>query len=334
MIDLHVHLDGSLAPEEVLLLAKESGVQLPTEDPAELRDLLTVEEDCQSLKEYLERFDLPLLVLQTAGSVERSVYMMLKRLHAQGLIYAEVRFAPQLHCSNGLTQEEVVEAAVQGLNRAVEETGMPAQLILCCMRTPGDQSVNRETVEVAKKYLHKGVCSVDLAGDEAGNPTKNYEALFAYAHESGVPVILHAGESAGSFSVADALNMGAQRIGHGILAAESEEVMQRLKENQIPLEVCYTSNLQTKAAKTLPGHPLRMLFDKGLTVTVNTDNMSVSNTTLKREYRRVMEEFGFTLEHMQQIAMNAVNAAFLPNEEKMPLAEKVCTNLAAWIYGE
>lgn len=333
MIDLHVHLDGSLTPEEVLLLAKESGVQLPTEELDQLRDLLTVEEDCQSLKEYLERFDLPLLVLQTAEAVEKSVYLMLKRLSSQGLVYAEVRFAPQLHCVKGLTQEEVVAAAVKGLNRAVEETEMPAQLILCCMRFPGPQVQNQETVEVAKKYLHQGVCSVDLAGDEAGNPTRNYEALFAYAREIGVPVILHAGESAGSFSVADALNMGALRIGHGILAAESEGVMQRLKENQIPLEVCYTSNLQTKAAKTLPGHPIRKFFDKGLAVTVNTDNMSVSDTTLKREYRRLMEEFGFNLTDMKQIAMNAVNAAFLLDAEKRSLAEKVDTNLADWIYG-
>ncbi len=332
MIDLHVHLDGSLEPEEVLLLARKSGVKLPTEDPAELRNLLTVEEDCQSLKEYLERFDLPLLVLQTAGSVEKSVYMMLKRLSAQGLIYSEVRFAPQLHCAQGLSQEEVVAAAVKGLNRAEEETGMPAQLILCCMRFPGPQDKNRETVEVAKKYLGKGVCAVDLAGDEAGNPTRNYEALFGYAREIGVPVILHAGESAGSFSVADALNMGAQRIGHGILAAESEEVMARLKAENIPLEVCYTSNLQTKAAKTLPGHPIRMLFDRGLTVTVNTDNMSVSDTNLKREYRRLMDEFGFTLEEMKTIALNAVEASFINDYMKKALSQKVEGQLENWLH--
>ncbi len=332
MIDLHVHLDGSLEPEEVLLLARESGVKLPTEDPAELRNLLTVEEDCQSLKEYLERFDLPLLVLQTAGAVEKSVYMMLKRLSAQGLVYAEVRFAPQLHCAQGLSQEEVVAAAVKGLNRAKEETGMPAQLILCCMRFPGPQDKNRETVEVARKYLGKGVCAVDLAGDEAGNPTRNYEDLFGYAREIGVPVILHAGESAGSFSVADALNMGAQRIGHGILAAESEEVMARLKAGNIPLEVCYTSNLQTKAAKTLPGHPIRMLFDRGLTVTVNTDNMSVSDTYLKREYRRLMDDFGFTLEEMKTIALNAVEASFINDYMKKALSQKVEGQLENWLH--
>ena len=331
MIDLHVHLDGSLEPEEVLLLAKESGVVLPTEDLLELRELLTVEENCQSLTEYLQRFDLPLQVLQTTAAVEKSVYLMLKRLSSQGLVYAEIRFAPQLHCAKGLTQEAVVAAAVKGLNRAVQETGMAAQLILCCMRFPGPQDKNRETVDVAKKFLDKGVCAVDLAGDEAGNPTKNYEALFAYAHELGVPVILHAGESAGHFSVADALHMGALRIGHGILAAESEEVMRQLREEEIPLEVCYTSNLQTKAAKTLPCHPIRLFFDKGLLVTVNTDNMSVSDTTLKREYRRLMEEFGFTLEEMKTLALNSVKAAFVSGEQKASLAEKIEENLAAWL---
>ncbi len=332
MIDLHVHLDGSLTPEEVLLLARESGVTLPTEDLAELRNLLTVEEDCQSLTEYLERFDLPLLVLQTAASVEKAVYLMLKRLSDQGLAYAEIRFAPQLHCARGLSQEEVVAAAVKGMNKAMEETGMPAQLILCCMRFPGPQDKNRETVEVAKKYQGKGVCAVDLAGDEAGNPARNYEALFGYAREIGVSVILHAGESAGSFSVADALSMGARRIGHGILAAESEEVMQQLKAGNIPLEVCYTSNLQTKAAKTLPGHPIRMLFDKGLRVTVNTDNMSVSDTTLKREYTRLMAEFGFTPEEMKAIALNGVEAAFVSGDMKKNLADRVEKELENWLY--
>lgn len=331
MIDLHVHLDGSLEPEEVLLLAKESDVTLPTEDLAELRRLLTVEEDCQSLTEYLQRFDLPLQVLQTAAAVEMSVCLMLKRLASQGLVYAEVRFAPQLHCTKGLTQEAVVAAAVKGLNQAIRETGMPSQLILCCMRFPGPQDANRLTVETAKKFLGKGVCAVDLAGDEAGNPTKNYEALFAYAHGLGVPVILHAGESAGHFSVADALGMGALRIGHGILAAESEEVMQRLAKGGIPLEVCYTSNLQTKAAKTLPCHPIRMFFDKGLLVTVNTDNMSVSDTTLKREYRRLMEEFGFTMEEMKALALNSVKAAFVSEDQKAALAKKIEESLASWL---
>ena len=331
MIDLHVHLDGSLTPEDVLLLATESAVTLPTTDLEQLRNLLTVEEDCKSLSEYLERFDLPLLVLQTAAAVEKSVCFMLKRLHSQGLIYAEVRFAPQLHRANGLSQEEVVTAAVKGLNQAVEETGMPAQLILCCMRTPGPQDVNRETVEVAKKFLGKGVCAVDLAGDEAGNPTRNYQKLFDYAHELGVPVILHAGESAGSFSVSDALDMGALRIGHGTLAAECEEVMARLKAGSIPLEVCYTSNLQTKAAKTLPCHPVRLFFDRGLAVTIHTDNMSVSDTVLKREYRRLMAEFGFTLGEMKQIALNAVKASFTDEDMKKTLAEKIERNFQSWL---
>ena len=315
----------------MLLLAPESAVPLPTTDLEQLRNLLTVEEDCKSLSEYLERFDLPLLVLQTAAAVEKSVYLMLKRLHSQGLIYAEVRFAPQLHRSNGLSQEEVVAAAVKGLNQAVTDTGMPAQLILCCMRTPGSQDVNRETVAVAKKFLGKGVCAVDLAGDEAGNPTRNYQELFGYAHELGVPVILHAGESAGSFSVSDALYMGALRIGHGTLAAESEEVMARLKAGSIPLEVCYTSNLQTKAAKTLPCHPVRLFFDRGLAVTIHTDNMSVSDTVLKREYRRLMAEFGFTLGEMKQIALNAVKASFTDEDMKKTLAEKIERNFQSWL---
>ena len=125
--------------------------------------------------------------------------------------------------------------------------------------------------------------------------------------------------------------MGALRIGHGILAAESEEVMRQLREEEIPLEVCYTSNLQTKAAKTLPCHPIRLFFDKGLLVTVNTDNMSVSDTTLKREYHRLMEEFGFTLEEMKTLALNSVKAAFVSGEQKASLAEKIEENLAAWL---
>ena len=187
MIDLHLHLDGSLSPEEILELAARSGITLPQRDPASLRPLLMAEPDCRDLGEYLQKFDLPLQVLQTEETLSLAVHFLVKRLAAQGLCYAEIRFAPQLHLARGLTQRQVVAAAVDGLHRGITESGMPAQLILCCMRFTGNQEANLETVRTAKQFLDAGVCAVDLAGNEAAFPTRDFAPIFQLANALDVP---------------------------------------------------------------------------------------------------------------------------------------------------
>ena len=316
MIDLHLHFDGSLLPRTILELAGEQQLSLPAEEPDELKLFLTAPEDCGSLNEYLEKFDLPLLVLQTKEGIRKAMYTLLSSLKEQGMLYAELRFAPQSHLRKGLTQEDAVKAAILGMQEAAAGSFFMAKLILCCMRGADNKEANKRTVETAAKFLGRGVAAVDLAGAEALFPTADYEELFAYAKKLGVPYTIHAGEADGPDSIEAALRFGAARIGHGVRANGDAGLLEQLKERQIPLEMCPTSNVQTKAVKSFSEHPILTYLRSGLKVTVNTDNMTVSDTTIEREYRRLEEELGMTKEEKKLLLFNAADAAFLTEEER------------------
>ncbi len=331
MIDLHLHLDGSLSPEDILALAKVSHIPLPCDDAASLRPLLQVDADCRNLGEYLEKFDLPLQVLQTENAISYAVYALVQRLAAGGLVYGEIRFAPQLHQARGLSQQQVAAAAVEGLEKGVAEFGIPAQLILCCMRGENNTAANMETVRVAKEFLGKGVCAVDLAGNEAAYPTESFGDIFALAKSLEVPFIIHAGEAAGPESVWQAIELGAKRIGHGIRSIEDPALVAVLGKKKIPLETCFTSNLQTKATSAPESYPLPAFLEQELIVTVNTDNMTVSGTDLRQEYRLLRETFGFSDDTLQAIACNAADGAFLSAEQKAQLKKQIAQHFSAWI---
>lgn len=316
MIDLHLHFDGSLLPRTILELAEEQKIPLPAEDPDELKLFLTAPEDCGSLNEYLEKFDLPLMVLQTKEAIRKGMYTLLCSLREQGMLYAEVRFAPQSHLRKGLTQEEAVKAAVLGMQEAVAGSFFKAKLILCCMRGTDNLEANKKTIETAASYLGRGVAAVDLAGAEALYPTADFEELFVYAKSMGVPYTIHAGEADGPESIEAALRFGAARIGHGVRAQEDEGLLALLKERQIPLEMCPTSNVQTKAVGSFREHPILKYLRSGLKVTLNTDNMTVSDTTIEREFSRLSGELGMTAEEHRQLLYHAADAAFLTEEER------------------
>lgn len=321
-IDLHNHLDGSLPVETVLELARMSGVALPADTVDGIRAYLTVEPDCTSLNEYLEKFAIPVSVLQTEECLEKAVYDTMKDLDACGVCYAELRFAPGQHLQRGLTQEQVTAAAVRGLNKALAELPIRGQLILCCMRG-ADEAVNRETIDVTRRFLGKGVCCADLAGAEALFPTADYKQLFAYAAEQGVPYVIHAGEADGPDSMWTAIEMGAKRIGHGIAAMQDEKLMAYLKDSGIALEVCVTSNVQTKGAASYEEHPILRMLDYGINVTMNTDNMTVSGTDLNNEANLIESCLGMTAQQENAMLENSVRAAFLSDEEKDALREIV-----------
>ena len=321
-IDLHNHLDGSLPVTTVLELAEMSGVELPAKTVEGIRGYLTVEPDCTSLNEYLERFAIPVSVLQTEACLEKAVYDTMKDLETRGVCYAELRFAPGQHLQRGLTQEQVTAAAVRGLQRAVSELSIGGQLILCCMRGAAE-AVNRETIDITKRFLGKGVCCADLAGAEALFPTADYQGLFAYALEQGVPYVIHAGEADGPDSMWAAIQMGAKRIGHGIAAVQDETLMAYLKAHGIPLEVCVTSNVQTKGAASYEEHPILQMLEYGLTVTVNTDNMTVSGTDLDNEVALLRDRLGMTEAQEKTMLENSIRAAFLNEAERDALREAV-----------
>lgn len=330
MIDLHLHLDGSLSVDDIIELAQLFDIQLPTTDKTNLCDMLTVSPDCTSLSMYLEKFDFPLKVLQSEQAISRAVFLLMKRLSQQGLLYAEIRFAPQLHTKCGLSQRDVIAAAIDGLNRGVAEFNFAAQLILCCMRGNDNFTANLETVRLAAEYLNKGVCALDLAGNEAAFPTSQFADIFDLAKDLSVPFTIHAGEAAGADSVKAALDLGSVRIGHGIHSVNDKQLLEQLKSTHMPLELCFTSNLQTKAAD-IANYPLPTFIKNGVTVTLNTDNMTVSDTTLKNEYLLIKERFSLDDEALLQLSLNAANAAFLPTDEKRRLCEKIQLEFYDWL---
>lgn len=318
LIDLHLHLDGSLSLESVKELAAIQNIDLSDSDEKLLKKL-QVDEDCRDLNQYLEKFDFPLSLLQTKEAIAMAVYNLGNELKKQGLIYGEIRFAPQLHMQNGLTQEEVVKAAIIGM----EESGFAGGLILCCMRGDANQEANMETVRVAGEYVGKGVCALDLAGAEALYPTEDFKELFDFANELKVPYTIHAGEAAGPESVRKALKFGASRIGHGVRSIEDEALMQTLSREGISLELCPTSNLNTNIFQTLEQYPLRKFLEAGIKITINTDNMTVSNTTLKEEYARLIEVFNLSSGELELLVRNSVEASFADKGMKQWIVEQV-----------
>lgn len=303
--DLHLHLDGSLSVQTVRALAAMDGRMVDETDTA-LLDRLAAPSGCRDLNEYLTRFEYPLSLMQTEETLSESVYRLCAELNQQGLVYAEIRFAPQLHCRRGLDQNAAVRAAVGGLRRS----DFNAALILCCMRGADNRSSNIETVNTAARFLGSGVCALDLAGAEGLFPTRDFKDIFALASKKDVPFTIHAGEADGADSVREAIRFGAKRIGHGVRAAEDAELMALLAEKEITLELCPTSNLNTCVFDSIERYPIKKLMDAGVKVTVNTDNMTVSRTTVQRELTLVADTFGFDAKTVRELEENALSAAF------------------------
>ena len=327
MIDLHLHLDGSLTPDDIIELSEIQKVKLPTYDKAELRKYLSFSGE-RTLKNYLTYFDLPLSVLQCKESISRAVEMLVTRLAKKGMVYAEIRFAPLLHTRDGLTVDEVVESAIDGLKKGLDKSKFIAQLILCCMRKVGTKVQNEKTVLAVSKYLGKGVCALDLAGDEEGFGYDEYASLFEKAKALSLPITIHAGERGEPDCVLSALKLGAKRIGHGVRLIKDEKLTEYVKNERIGIEMCPISNYQTGAIEDMKNYPLREYLARGILATVNTDSTVVSNTSIEKEFDFLSEHCGFSLEEKVKALMNAVNIAFLPDCYKDIVRNRILMNLA------
>ena len=321
LIDLHIHLDGSIPLRTARRLAKLEG--LNSIDDTELRRRMTVPPDCPDLNAYLAAFAFPLKLLQTPEAVEITTYDLLTELRSEGVIYAEPRFAPSSLTTSGISQEEVVEAAIAGLQRFIrdqsedikvhpEHPTLRAGLILCMMRGRGEEAfrASMDTIHAAKKYLGRGVLAMDLAGAEALFPTREFAPLFSIIRGLDIPFTIHAGEADGPDSIRDAIRFGACRIGHGVRCLEDPELVELLCKKQIPLELCPTSNIQTRIFPSFDAFPLRKLLSAGLKITINTDNMTVSDTTLNNEFAKLKEACALTSNEMHMLLTNAKEAAF------------------------
>lgn len=321
-IDLHLHLDGAITAEAAMELAEVQGISLPAKTEKELEKLISVPEGCASLNDFLRCFELPLSLLQTKEGIRRAVRLVLEEQKREGVIYVEIRFSPQLHTRKGLSQEEVLRAALEGL----QDAPIPANLILACMRGADNQKENEENLELARRFLTKdgGVTAVDLAGAEALFPTRDYLELFQRAGERGIPMTIHAGEADGEDSVRAALEMGAVRIGHGVRARKNQEILEEIRSKGITLEMCPTSNRYTRSIENMEDYPLLMYLEKGIRVTVNTDDPAIEGTTISREFRFLKEHFGLTAEQEKTILRNAAEAAFTSDERKHSLYKNIC----------
>lgn len=323
MIELHCHLDGSLSREDIAYLCRinhKEGVDLDAVK-------LTADKNTRSLTDYLRCFDFPISLLQTAESIAYATYSLYRRLASQGILYAEVRFAPQQQTANGLTQEQTVLAALKGLEMAKAETRIAGQLILCCMRGKETHAANLETVDVASSFLGKGVCGIDLAGAEALFPNPLFRAEFKKARDANLPITIHAGEALGSESVWEAIKMGARRIGHGVRSVEDPQLIEFLAASRIGLEVCPTSEVDTRCIASYEQCPIPLLFRKKVLFTLATDDMTVSSIALPEEYRKASEAFSLGAEERKTLYLNAVEMAFLPSEEKAFLRELILKKL-------
>lgn len=320
-VDLHLHLDGAITVKIAKELAKLQGIALPSENDDELRSMLSVPADCTSLNDFLSCFALPDSLMQTEEGLREAVRLVMDDALSQGVIYAELRFAPQLHTDGGMTQEQAVSAALDGLKRSA----LKGNLILCCMRGEDTADANFETLELAKKYLVEdgGVVAIDLAGAEALYPTEDYRALFARAKEYGVPFTLHAGEADGADSIRKAIEFGAGRIGHGVRCYEDPELIELVIEKGIPFEMCPTSNRQTHAVESMDDYPFMDYLEKGIKVTLNTDDPAIEGTTLAGEYRYMEETFGLTEEQKKILLKNAIDAAFTSEGVKAELKDRL-----------
>ena len=318
LIDLHVHLDGSIPLPAAAQLAAEAGLDFSL---AELQKKMQVPAHCQDLNQYLATFELPLKLLQSAQGIRTVAKAFHEQLDAEGILYAEPRFAPGSLTAGGLSQQEVLEAALAGRADFYAEhpqSALHTAYIICAMRGSGEElkHKNEESIDLAAAYLGNGVVAADLAGAEALFATENFSSLFAEAQRKNVPFTIHAGEAAGPESIKAALRLGAQRIGHGVRSLEDTGVIQDLKATKVALEICPTSNLQTRIFESIERFPLEQLLDAGLTVTINTDNMTVSNTTLSHEFELLQQHCGLDKNTARELAENAARAVFSDSSEK------------------
>lgn len=328
-VELHCHLDGSLSLAAIRELAAAASISVPQADAA-LTQLVAATADAENLMAYLAPFDFIRPLLQTAWALRLAAYDVAKQAAAENVRYIEVRFAPELSMDGDLSAVETIQAVVDGLNDAQREFGIQAQALICGMRQ-SPSAVSEAIFEAALPKLGRGLAGADFAGNEADFPPSALTGAIDYAKAQGIPLTFHAGECHCPQNIAEVLALGIRRIGHGTAMVDQPKLIEEFVAANATVEMCLTSNLQTKAARTLTEFPFTQLRTAGANITINTDNRTVSQTTLTREYALFQEHFGVTVGDFLQFNLNAAAAAFLPKEEKAALAARLTQEYAAFL---
>ncbi|NLE86074.1 MAG: adenosine deaminase [Myxococcales bacterium] len=325
--DLHVHLDGSLRPETIVDLARAQGLKLGLETPEDVRAAVGAGTHFGSLVDYLKGFELTLQVMQEEEALERIAFELAEDAHLENVRYMEVRYAPMLHTRHGLKLTTVVEAVLDGLRRARETHGIKSNVILCGIRNISPES-SYEMAELAVAYKGRGVVGFDLAGAEADNPPKHHKEAFQLVRDNNINCTIHAGEAYGPESVAQAIHVcGAHRIGHGCRLRENGDLLHYVNDHRIPLECCPSSNVQTGAVQSLATHPLKLYFDLGLRVTINTDNRLITDTSVSKELYLVHTTMGVPFRDIKSMVIAGFKSAFMPFHEKQAILRRITQEL-------
>ncbi len=331
---LHDHLDGGLRPQTIVELAAEIGHQLPADDAESLGRWFAESADSGSLVRYLETFDHTVAVMQNGPAIARVARECVEDLAADGVVYAEVRYAPEQHVSAGLTLDEVVAAVQEGFEAGMAASGgrIVVRQLLTAMR---HQARSMEIAELAIAWRDRGVAGFDIAGAEAGFPPTRHLDAFEYLQRENAHFTIHAGEAFGLPSIWQALQWcGADRLGHGVRIIDDITVLEDgtvelgglaayVRDQRIPLEMCPSSNIQTGAAESFAEHPIGLLTKLRFRVTINTDNRLMSGTSMTEEMHGLVEAFDYTLEDLRWFTINAMKSAFLPFDERLEIIDKV-----------
>ena len=315
-VELHCHLDGSIRVDTIIDIAKKENIKLDSYEKCYVEKLVQVPNDCTSLNEYLKRFDLANKVMQKSEHIKRITFELLEDAQKENVKYIEVRFAPLLHVNEGLSIDEIIQSAIDGINEAEKIYDIKGNLILCCMRTMSEEDAIL-VVEEGKKFLNKGVVGIDLAGPEEEGFVKRYKSALELANKYGYKITIHAGEAASGQNVIDAINIGkAQRIGHGVRIKDMKEAYNLVKQSKVVLEMCPTSNIQTKAVENFNDYPLYDFYKDGINISINTDNRTVSNINLTHEIKLIFDNFNMNKEEYVDMYLNNVNATFADESTK------------------
>lgn len=324
LVELHRHLDGNVRLETIIDLARQHNLELPAWEPEALRPHVQVVEPEPDLMSFIAKFKWLRHVMVDYDAVRRIAYENVEDAAREGIDYIELRFSPYFMAEpHGLDPFGVTEAVCDGVEEAQKTLPVRAKLIVIMSRTYGPDTCRIE-LEAALRYRERGIVALDLAGDEANFPGELFVEHFRRAREAGLHAIAHAGEAAGPESVRQAvLELGAERVGHAVHAVEDEATMELLRERRIAVESCPTSNVQTSTVPSYRKHPLPIFLRRGLLVTLNTDDPSISGIDLAHEYRIAKEEMGLTEAELRKLQENAVEAAFLTPEERADLFQRV-----------
>lgn len=321
-IELHCHLDGSLRTKTVIELAAQAGITLTDHQILDMESLLIAPEDCDSLDTYLKRFELPISIMQSADALERVAYELMEDAFKEGVTYIEIRFAPQLHIRKGLSLEAVINSVVAGIKRAESDFDMKGNVILSYLRNT-EPDAFYAVIDAGLNKLKKGVVAVDLCGGERDLFSARFSDVIGYARGLGYEVTIHAGETGIVQNIIEAIDLlGAKRIGHGVAMNGHPEVIQKVIEKGVSIECCPTSNVQTKAIQVIEDHPIHMYKALGVSVSINTDNRTVSNTTMTHELTRMSETFDWTDKDAYELYNMSVHASFASDDVKKWLLHK------------